>query len=84
METLNELTTNHKTHTRTTKTKDMVNWNIMTGKAIRKSILSYITRNHAGSWIASIEEKYNVYKINLMNGSSLIFDAKGKYIKTNS
>lgn len=84
MEILNELMINKENYTLKSKIKDMVNWNIMTGRAIRKSILSYITRNHAGSWIASIEEKYNAYKINLMNGSSLIFDAKGRYIKTNS
>ncbi|AZA52445.1 PepSY-like domain-containing protein [Chryseobacterium sp. G0201] len=75
---------NNENYTLTSKIKDMVNWNIMTGKAIRKNILSYITRNHPGSWVDSIEEKYHAYKINLMNGLSIIFDADGRHIKTNS
>lgn len=75
---------NNENYTLTSKIKDMVNWNVMTGKDIRKNILSYITRNHPGSWIASIEEKSNAYKINLMNGSSFIFDADGRHIKTDS
>ena len=83
-EILNELMINNENYTLTSKIKDMVNWNIMTGKAIRKNILSYITRNHSGSWVDSIEEKYNAYKINLMNGLSIIFDANGRHIKTNS
>jgi len=74
---------NNENYTPTNKIKDMINWNIMTGKAIRKNILSYMTRNHPGSWVNSIERKYNAYKINLMNGLSIIFDADGRHIKTN-
>jgi hypothetical protein len=82
-EILNELMINNENYTPTNKIKDMINWNIMTGKTIRKNILSYMTRNHPGSWVNSIERKYNAYKINLMNGLSIIFDADGRHIKTN-
>ncbi|MCS3532361.1 PepSY-like domain-containing protein [Chryseobacterium sp. JUb7] len=69
----------------------MVNWNLINGKGrkfsskdIRKKILSHMTRNHQGNLVESIEKKYNAYKISLMNGLSLIFDADGRYVKTTS
>ncbi|WP_326981275.1 hypothetical protein VUJ46_13515 [Chryseobacterium sp. MYb264] len=69
----------------------MVNWNIINGngrrfssKTIRKNILMYMTKNHQGGLVASIERKYNAYRINLMSGLSLIFDADGRYVKTNA
>ncbi|SFZ95845.1 hypothetical protein SAMN05216324_11350 [Chryseobacterium limigenitum] len=74
---------NNENYTPTNKIKDMLNWNIMRGKTVRKNILSYITRNHSGSWVVSIEERCNAFKINLMNGLSIIFDAKGRHVKTN-
>lgn len=68
----------------------MVNWSLINSDGrkassakIRKSIVSFITRHHPCSVIDSIEKKYNAYKINLMNGLCLIFDADGHYIKTN-
>lgn len=69
----------------------MVNWNLINGKGrkfssktIRKNILMYMTKNHQGGLVASIERKYNAYSINLMNELSLIFDADGRYVKTNA
>lgn len=62
------------------KSKVMVNWNAI-NRNVRQSILSYITRNHSGSVVDSIEEKFNAYKINLMNGLSLFFDKNGQYLK---
>ncbi|WP_179077970.1 PepSY-like domain-containing protein [Chryseobacterium sp. RU37D] len=69
----------------------MANWNLIKGhnkkfsaKSIRKSILEYLTTHHQGSLVSSIEKKYNAYKINLMNGLSLIFDAHGRHVKTSS
>ncbi|WP_336963739.1 hypothetical protein [Chryseobacterium contaminans] len=68
----------------------MVNWSLINSDGrkassakIRKSIVSFMTRHHPCSVIDSIEKKYNAYKINLMNGLCLIFDADGRYIKTN-
>lgn len=67
----------------------MVNWNVINGnggkfssKEIRKNMLNYMTRHHHGNLVDSIEKKYNEYKVSLMNGLSLIFDADGKYRKT--
>ncbi|WP_160138019.1 PepSY-like domain-containing protein [Chryseobacterium sp. c4a] len=68
----------------------MVNWSLINSNGkkassakIRKSIVSFITKHHPCGVIDSIEKKYNAYKINLMNGLCLIFDADGRYIKTN-
>ncbi|WP_155844955.1 hypothetical protein [Chryseobacterium daeguense] len=62
------------------KSKVMVNWNTI-NRNVRQNILSYITRNHSGSVVDSIEEKFNAYKINFMNGLSLFFDKNGQYLK---
>ncbi|MCA6067435.1 hypothetical protein JI747_009625 [Chryseobacterium sp. RG1] len=63
----------------------MVNWNVINGnggkfssKEIRKNMLNH----HQGNLVDSIEKKYNEYKVSLMNGLSLIFDADGKYRRT--
>ncbi|WP_114821681.1 PepSY-like domain-containing protein [Chryseobacterium sp. KLBC 52] len=68
----------------------MVNWNLINSNGrkgssakIRKSMVSFLTKYHPGSVIDSIEKKYNAYKINLMNGISLVFDADGRYVKSN-
>ncbi|RXM50879.1 MULTISPECIES: hypothetical protein [unclassified Chryseobacterium] len=68
----------------------MVNWSLINNDGrktssakIRKSMVSFMTRNHPCSVIDSIEKKYNAYKIHLMNGLCLIFDADGRYVKTN-
>ena len=66
----------------------MVNWNLINSDGrktssvqIRKNIVSFMTRNHPCSVIASIERKYNAYKIHLMNGLCLVFDADGRFVK---
>ncbi|MGL6127144.1 MAG: hypothetical protein ACRC05_08570 [Chryseobacterium artocarpi] len=68
----------------------MVNWSLInsTGRKlssskIRKSIVSFMTKHHPCSVVSSIEKKYNAYKIHLMSGLCLIFDADGRYVKTN-
>lgn len=68
----------------------MVNWSLINSNGrkassakIRKSIVSFMTKHHPCSVIDSIEKKYNAYKISLMNGLCLIFDADGRYVKTN-
>ncbi|WP_346722902.1 PepSY-like domain-containing protein [Chryseobacterium gleum] len=68
----------------------MVNWNIINSNGrkissaqIRKNIVSFMTRNYPGSIIDSIEKKYNAYKIHLMNGLYLVFDADGRNVKSN-
>ncbi|MDG4650792.1 hypothetical protein V2E39_08665 [Chryseobacterium arthrosphaerae] len=67
----------------------MVNWNLIrsnggniSSREIRKSIVSFMTKHHPCSIVNSIEKKYNAYRIQLMNGLSLIFDAEGRYVKT--
>ncbi|WP_438560932.1 hypothetical protein [Chryseobacterium artocarpi] len=42
-----------------------------------------MTKHHPCSVVSSIEKKYNAYKIHLMSGLCLIFDADGRYVKTN-
>ncbi len=66
----------------------MVNWNLINSNGrtissaqIRKNIVSFMTRNYPCSIIESIERKYNAYKIHLMNGLCLVFDADGRFIK---
>jgi len=66
----------------------MVNWNIInssggtqSSQSVRKSIVSFLTRNYPCSVIDSIEKKYNVYKIYLMNSLCLTFDADGRSVK---
>lgn len=66
----------------------MVNWNLINSDGrkissarIRKNIVSFITRNHPANVIDSIERKYNAYKIHLMNGLCLVFDADGQFVK---
>lgn len=68
----------------------MVNWSLINSNGrkrssskIRKSIVSFMTKHHPGSVVNLIEKKYNAYKIHLMNGLCLIFDADGRYVKTN-
>lgn len=68
----------------------MVNWCLINSDGrkassakIRKSIVSFLTRNHPCSVIDSIEKKYNAYKIHLINGLCLIFDENGHHVKTN-
>lgn len=66
----------------------MVNWNLIrtNGKSsshvIRKSIVSYMTKHFPCSVVHSIEQKYSAYKIHLLNGLCLIFDANGRYVKS--
>lgn len=69
----------------------MANWSLITGigrkissKVIRTNIVKHLTKHHQGSLVHSIEKKFNAYKINLMCGLSLIFDADGRYVKANS
>jgi uncharacterized membrane protein YqjE len=68
----------------------MVNWNLINSNGrkissaqIRKNMVSFMTRNHPCSVIESIEKKYNAYKIHLMNGLCLVFDADGLNVKSN-
>lgn len=68
----------------------MVNWSLinsngrkLSSSKIRKSIVSFMTKHHPCSVVNSIEKKYNAYKIHLMNGLCLVFDADGRYVKTN-
>lgn len=68
----------------------MVNWSLINSNGrkrssakIRKSIVSFMTKHHPCSVIQSIEKKYNAYKIQLMNGLCLVFDADGYHVKTN-
>ncbi|WP_426476311.1 PepSY-like domain-containing protein [Chryseobacterium sp. CBSDS_008] len=68
----------------------MVNWNLINSSGrkissaqIRKNIVSFMTRNHPCSVIQSIERKYNAYKILLMSGLCLVFDADGRFVKLN-
>lgn len=68
----------------------MVNWNIITGNGgntssgrVRKIIVSFLTKHYPCSIVDSIEKKFNAYKISLMNGLCLTFDADGRHIKTN-
>lgn len=68
----------------------MVNWSLinsngrkLSSSKIRKSIVSFMTKHHPCSVVSSIEKKYNAYKIHLMSGLCLIFDADGRYVKTN-
>lgn len=68
----------------------MVNWSLLNSNGrktsshkIRKSIVSFMTKHYPCSVVDSIEKKYNAYKIYLMNGLCLIFDADGRYMKTN-
>ncbi|MEJ5103555.1 MULTISPECIES: hypothetical protein [Chryseobacterium] len=68
----------------------MVNWSLInsdgrksSSSKIRKNIVSFMTKHHPCSVVQSIEKKYDAYKIHLMNGLCLIFDADGRYIKTN-
>ncbi|BAP33720.1 uncharacterized protein CHSO_4683 [Chryseobacterium sp. StRB126] len=68
----------------------MVNWSVINSNGrkassakIRKNIVSFMTKHHPCSVIDSIEKKYNAYKIHLMNGLCLIFDADGHHVKTN-
>ncbi|MDQ0783547.1 PepSY-like domain-containing protein [Chryseobacterium sp. W4I1] len=67
----------------------MVNWNIInsserdtSSQSIRKAIVSVLTRHYPGSIVDCIEKKYNAYKIHLMNGLCLTFDADGRRINT--
>jgi len=66
----------------------MVNWNLINSDGrkissaqIRKNMVSFLTRNHPCSVIDSIERKYNAYKIQLMSGLCLVFDADGRFVK---
>ncbi|WP_265132574.1 hypothetical protein [Chryseobacterium oranimense] len=68
----------------------MINWNIMNSRegnvssqSIRKNVLSFLTRYYPGSVVDSIEKKYNAYKIYLISGLCLTFDAAGRHVKTN-
>ncbi|MGU3376659.1 PepSY-like domain-containing protein [Chryseobacterium sp. M5A1_1a] len=68
----------------------MVNWSLIRSNErkvssieIRKSIVSFMTKHHPCSVVNSIEKKYNAYKIHLMNGMCLIFDADGRFVKSN-
>ncbi|WP_300690317.1 PepSY-like domain-containing protein [Chryseobacterium sp.] len=68
----------------------MVNWNLIRSNGrkvssakIRKSIVSFMTKHHPCSVVKSIEKKYNAYKIHLLNGICLIFDADGRFVKMN-
>ncbi|AZA81065.1 hypothetical protein C1637_00325 [Chryseobacterium lactis] len=68
----------------------MVNWSLIrsngrkvSSSKIRKSMVSFMTKHYPCSVVQSIEKKYNAYKVDLMNGISLIFDADGRFVKTN-
>ncbi|PWN66960.1 hypothetical protein C1631_019795 [Chryseobacterium phosphatilyticum] len=67
----------------------MVNWSLIRNNGrktsshkIRKNIVSFMTMHYPCSVVQSIEKKYNAYKIELMSGISLVFDANGSFIKT--
>ncbi|HCM32849.1 MAG TPA: hypothetical protein DF603_01660 [Chryseobacterium sp.] len=68
----------------------MVNWSLISSNGrktssgnIRKSMVSFMTKHHPCSVVSSIEKKYNGYKIHLMNGLCLIFDADGRFVRSN-
>ncbi len=68
----------------------MVNWGLISSNGrkassgkIRKSMVSFMTKHHPCSVVSSIEKKYNAYKIHLMNGLCLIFDADGRFVRSN-
>ncbi|MGG5209646.1 hypothetical protein ACQWU4_11910 [Chryseobacterium sp. MIQD13] len=68
----------------------MVNWNIISNRegnkpsqSVRKSMVSFLTRHYPCSVVDSIEKKYSAYKVYLMSGLCLTFDADGRYVKTN-
>lgn len=74
----------------TLKLNIMVNWNIIksseeqvSSQSIRKTIVSFLTRHYPCSVVDSIEKRYNAYKIHLMGGLCLTFDACGRPVKTN-
>jgi hypothetical protein len=58
----------------------MVNWNII-NRTTRKNIVTFITRHHPCVVVAHIEQENEIYKINLLNGESLVFHTDGSYIK---
>ncbi|KPE51350.1 hypothetical protein [Chryseobacterium indologenes] len=89
MEISEELMTKMKIPTNTLNLNIMVNWNIISGSGestssgrIRKMILSFLTKHYPCSIVDSVEKKFNAYKISLMNGICLTFDADGRHIKT--
>ncbi|WP_262888176.1 hypothetical protein [Chryseobacterium gallinarum] len=41
-----------------------------------------MTKHFPCSVVHSIEQKYSAYKIHLLNGLCLIFDANGRYVKS--
>lgn len=55
----------------------------MSSAQIRKNMVSFMTRNHPCSIIDSIEKEHSAYKIHLMNGLCLVFDADGLNVKSN-
>lgn len=68
----------------------MVNWSLiksngrkLSSAKIRKSIVSFMTKHHPCSVVQSIEKNYNAYKIELISGVSLFFDANGRFVKSN-
>lgn len=66
----------------------MVNWSIInssgaqSSQSVRKNMVSFLTRNYPCSVVDAIEKKYNAYKIYLMSGLCLTFDADGRAVKT--
>ncbi|HCA09133.1 hypothetical protein [Chryseobacterium sp.] len=66
----------------------MVNWSIInssgaqSSQSVRKNMVSFLTRNYPCSVVDAIEKKYNAYKIYLMSGLCLTFDAEGRAVKT--
>ncbi|ASW75585.1 hypothetical protein IQ37_09500 [Chryseobacterium piperi] len=61
---------------------DMVNWNLISSRAIRKNIVGYITRHYPCVVVDSIEKTKTAYKINLLNDLKLIFTTNGSFVKS--
>ncbi|MDH6251341.1 hypothetical protein M2347_001068 [Chryseobacterium sp. H1D6B] len=59
----------------------MVNWSLMSSRAVRKNIVIYLTKYYPCTVIDSIEKTQNTYKINLLNGLKLVFGADGSFMK---
>jgi hypothetical protein len=66
----------------------MVNWNLVTGMGeklssqdVRRSILTFIIKNHPGNQVEFIEKKRSSYRIDIRGGDALIFDFNGQFVK---
>lgn len=59
----------------------MVNWNIVSSKAVRRNIVSHLTRYYPCTVVGSLEKKNHTYRIKLLNDLCLIFKRDGHFMK---